>query len=100
MLDFLQDAGNYQSRKVADKVWIKGIGISTTYTSDEGYETALLDDNGAHPVQRYSNKDESIKGHNQWVSKIKKGVKRVIRVGGFGGFVKDKEITLIPRKIN
>ena len=100
MFDFLQDAGNYVTRKVTDKVWVNGIGISTVYTSDEGYETALLDDKGAHPVERYANKEEAVIGHNQWVNKVKKGIKRVAKLGGFEGLVKNTEISLVPRLIN
>ena len=98
MFDFIQDAGNYEARKLADKVWIKGIGISTAYTSDEGYETALLDDNGVHPVERYPNREDAFKGHKKWIAKVKKGIKKITKLGGFGGFVGNKEVILVPRK--
>lgn len=97
MFDFIQDAGNYEARKLADKVWIKGIGISTAFTSDEGYETALLDDNGVHPVERYADSVDALKGHKKWIAKVKKGIKKVTKLGGFGGFVEDSEVTLVPR---
>lgn len=46
----------------------KGLGVSTVFATDiEEYETAILDNNGAHPVERYKTKKEAIKGHNKWV---------------------------------
>lgn len=70
LLDFFYDINNYEDRKVA-KIEPKennGIGVSTAYTSDEGYETALLDANGVHPVERYDSREESVQGHKKWVS--------------------------------
>ena len=45
-----------------------GIGVSTVLSSDEGYETALLDKTGAHPVQRYRSRASALKGHKKWVN--------------------------------
>ena len=92
MFSFLNDIGNYESRKVAnDKV--NGFTISTCYTSDEGYETAIIDKNGVHPVQRYKTTEEAKKGHKEWTIKVK-DKKEVLELGGFGGVVDDKIITL------
>lgn len=44
-----------------------GIGVSTCNTDDEGYETALLDVNGAWPVERYKNKKNAVAGHAKWI---------------------------------
>lgn len=97
--DFLLDQDNYEERKVA---YIKpednnGIGVSTAYTSDEGYETALLDSGTqqVYPVERYTTREAAIEGHAKWVdfAQIASG-KQVVRLGTSGGEVKDKVITL------
>lgn len=79
--NFLADAGNYEDRKVA-RVEAEdnyGVGVSTCWTSDEGYETALIDANGVIPVERYGSKKEAIAGHEKWVKKSRtaKRVKKI-----------------------
>lgn len=64
---FLNDCGNYEKRKVARDISKSGIIVSTAYTSDEGYETALIDDNGVHPVERYIDRNNAVKGHAKWL---------------------------------
>lgn len=95
IFSFVKDIGNYEDRKVArtNHEDNKGIGVSTAYSSDEGYETALLDKNGVHPVERYENKSDAEIGHKKWVSKSKR-IKTVIKLGGFGGLVDNKRIVL------
>ena len=96
MFDFIKDFDNYEDRKIYDKVKPEdnnGIGISTCYTSDEGFETALLDGNEIHPVERYKTQAEAVIGHQKWIEKSKT-LKTVISLGGFGGCVPDKEVTL------
>lgn len=73
MFKFMADSNNYEDRKVAlntinrDKGYLE---LSTAYTSDEGYETAIIDFNGVHPVERYSNKEKAIKGHSKWKKSV------------------------------
>lgn len=45
---------------------VAGITVSTVLTRDQGYETALLDANGAHPVERYENREAALAGHERW----------------------------------
>lgn len=95
------NAGDYESRKVAllkpkDN---KGIGVSTVYTIDMGFETALLDLNGVHPVERYPSKEEAEAGHQKWVDTTKAGIKTVTKLG-YGSLVDSREITLEPITIN
>lgn len=52
-----------------------GVGVSTVWTSDEGYETAILDANGAHPVERYKDEESALQGHERWVSVANKLIK-------------------------
>ena len=39
--------------------------------------TLVLDENGTHPVERYSTKIEATVGHKKWVKKTKSGIKVV-----------------------
>lgn len=72
-----------------------GIGVSTTLTPDEGYETALLDAIHAHPVERYKTRASAKRGHKKWVEFAKnKNNKSVIKLGGLAGLVQSKTITL------
>ena len=70
IFDFLKDAGNYESRKV-ERTEVSGLIVDTCYTSDEGYETAIIDQNGAYPVERYDSKELAIIGHEAWCDKAK-----------------------------
>mgnify|MGYP001602237729 CR=1 FL=1 len=94
MFEFLKDTYNYEQRKIV-KEFTNGLGISTAYTSDEGYETALLDTNGVHPVERYATRELAVEGHKKWVKFSEGNENKVIELGGLAGFVKDKEIVLL-----
>ena|SRR5271170_505249 len=94
MFDCLKDIGNYDRRAVDRHKLKNGLIVSTAFTSDEGYETALIDKNGTHPVERYADRAASIVGHGKWLAFAKDGVgKTVSKLGGWG-LVKDKPITL------
>ncbi len=73
----------------------KGIGVSTCriYDMKEPYETALLDANGAHPVERYMSLIDAKKGHIKWV-KESQVITEVLRLGSEDGLVRDEIITL------
>lgn len=74
----------------------EGLGISTVNSSDMGYETAVIDSSGAHPVERYSSELEAIAGHRKWVEKSKV-LKTIIELG-FGSLVEAKDIELVRIK--
>ena len=95
-LNFLQDLDNYEDRKVGriDREENGGIGVSTAYTSDEGYETALLDKNGIHPVERYETKEQAESGHKKWIQFAKTGNGKKINKLSWSDFDMDKEIVL------
>lgn len=96
MFEFFDDFGNYATRKVARDVSECGIIVSTCWTSDEGYETALLDSNGTYPVERYLTEEDAMKGHCKWlVFAHDANTKTVKKLGGFEGLVEDEEIILI-----
>ena len=94
VFEFLKDIGNYQDR-VIGRDDINGITISTAFTSDEGFETALVDSKGVHPIERYSSKEEAIVGHKKWKEKMQKPPKKIIELGAWG-IVPEKEIDLKP----
>ncbi len=65
---FANDMGNYEDRKVG-RDDVGGVTVSTAYCSDLGYETAILDQNDAYPVERYGgDKSAAIRGHAKWVT--------------------------------
>jgi len=96
MFNFLQDIGNYEDRKVG-KEEVNNFIISTAYTSDEGYETAIIDENGTHPIERYSDIIKAKEGHQKWIKKAKeiKTGDEIIKLGGWSGLVEDKKIKLL-----
>lgn len=88
---------NYEADKVArtEPKDNNGIGISTAYTPDFGYETALLDQNGTYPVERYETREKAFDGHWRWLEKTLT-MKTVIGLGTGDGWIEDEEITLNP----
>ena len=77
-IDYLKDAGNYETRKVSRTEIGNGLLVSTAYTSDEGYETAIIDSNGVHPVERYKDLETAQNGHAKWVDFCQDGVEKEI----------------------
>lgn len=72
---------NYENRKLG-RSNINGLTISTAYTSDCGYETAIIDENGVHPVERYNSKEEAEIGHEKWC-KNSETITEVVELGYF-----------------
>ena len=73
---------------------VRGMIVSTVDTQDLGPETAILDKNGTHPVERYNDRVDAERGHKMWVDKIKTENK-VIKLG-YPGLIEEEEITLEP----
>lgn len=61
---------NYKVGKLEPKDTKNGIGVSTMYTSDFGFETAILELD-VIPVERYKTEQEAKKGHSKWVKFVK-----------------------------
>ena len=95
-LDFLKDMGSTKDRTVKRSKRINGLIVSTVWTSDEGYETALIDhsEEEVHPVERYPDREAAIKGHEKWVKFAQGDEVSVTKLGGWGGLVRDKKIKL------
>jgi hypothetical protein len=46
-----------------------GVIVSTMWAGDcQAYETALLDENGVHPVERYADDVAAMQGHQRWLA--------------------------------
>ena len=93
MMAIMTDADNYEDRKVAKTRKRNGITVSTAYSSDCGYETALFDENGIHPVERYKDRDEAEVGHRKWVRNAKPNM-TVTKLGDADGWVEDEDVVL------
>lgn len=95
-LDCIKDLDNYESRKIGKIASEDGktIGVSTAHTSDEGYETALLDSNGIHPVERYEKQQEAKKGHEKWIIFAKSANGKIIKSLGWSDIGTDKDVLL------
>lgn len=93
-LAFMNDIGNYEARKIG-RDEVAGLIVSTCNTSDEGYETALCDQNGAHPVERYATAELAAKGHRLWMASAKNKKLKTVKKLGAWGVVEDERITLV-----
>lgn len=83
--------GNYENRKLG-RTEVGTLTVSTAYTTDCGYETAIIDKNGVHPVERYDSKAEAELGHEKWCKEAET-VTEVIKLG-WGDWVDDEKITI------
>jgi hypothetical protein len=79
-------------RVALDSVDGDRIEVSTVYAHDINmYETALIDSDGAHPVERYDSEEEALEGHKKWMnSKVGDTVTKL----GYGHLVDSKTIVL------
>lgn len=69
------------------------LSVSTVYTPDCGYETAIIDAKDVvRPVQRYGSRIEAEDGHAEWVT-LAPTLKRVLQLGWLG-FIPDHETDL------
>ena len=74
------DLGNYEERKVGKNHLPNGLIVSTCITTDCGWETAVVDCAGTHPVQRYKSLVDAEKGHARWVNIATASPVRIIRI--------------------
>jgi hypothetical protein len=86
---------DYDNRKV-DKIERNGLILSTVYTTDQGYESAIIDSLNVYPVERYKSKEDAINGHKKWDKKLDK--LEEITCLGYDDLVDEKQVTL-KRKI-
>lgn len=55
------------SNPIGRDILDNGLIVSTVDTSDMGPETAIIDKNGAHPVERYETVELAEEGHAKWL---------------------------------
>ena len=72
---------DYEVRKVGRWESAKGV-VDTAFCNDTGnYETGIAYEGYNYGefiiVEEYSSKENALKGHKSWVSKIKKGVRKL-----------------------
>lgn len=82
MFDWIGMIGNYDERKTARDL-VDGLIVSTAYTTDEGYETAILDLHKTYPVERYDTEEQAVTGHQEWLKKAET-MKEAHRLGWLG----------------
>ena len=85
---------NPYSARVLNRDDIVGFTVSTAWTTDEGYETAIIDRSGVQPVERYPDKKSAMTGHLKWCEFIRDGSREIVRIGGLAGTIPDKLMTL------
>ena len=89
---------SYDERKVADKAEVNGLEISTCWSDDMGFETAISDKKDIfYPVERYETREEAIAGHEKWKEKAKT-IKKITYLG-YGDLIEDEE-TILERRNN
>ena len=89
-----KDADNYDSRKV-EWTCVNGVAVSTCWTSDQGYETAILDNKGVYPVQRYENREHAEFGHKDWVKRMQDNGTTHIEKLGYDNLVEPEIIEIV-----
>lgn len=77
---------------------VENLVVSTVDTNDCGLETAIIDNIGAHPVERYKSIDDAKLGHKKWVEKVTKIINgeeqnKIMKLG-YGEIIPDCEIEL------
>jgi hypothetical protein len=93
----LEDAGNYDSRKVG-RDDVKGLIISTCYTSDMGYETAIIDKNKTYIVERYPSINAAAEGHKKGKGFANNLKNKEVTDVGYGDLIDAKKVKLERRK--
>ena len=94
MFSFLNDVDNYEDRLVSRDVSNSGITVSTCDTTDEGFETALIDANTTSPVERYKSRKAAEAGHKKWLKFAHTADGKKITVLGAWGLTPEEKVVL------
>lgn len=93
-LSLINESFEERNERTVGKDKIKGFIISTVNSPDEGYETAIIDKNKVHIVEKYKSKELSIIGHKKWMKLIKNGKRKVKTLGWSDTPFLDDEVIL------
>lgn len=87
------DPGEYHD---IERTEVDGLIVSTVHTPDRGPETAIIDANDPHPVERYADEAEALEGHEKWVERAPE-LTEITKLGHDGLGVPDTTVTLERR---
>ena len=73
---------------------VAGLRVSTIVSLDLGPETAIVDADGAHPVERYATEEDALLGHEHWVARLRAGVREVTHLG-YGQMIMSWAVRLV-----
>jgi len=76
-----------------DRTVVGGLTVSTVDTLDMGFETAICDAVGCHPVEHYETREQAVAGHALWVARAPELT--VIRKLGYGTILEDEDRVLV-----
>jgi hypothetical protein len=86
-----RNADSYETRAVGRDA-SDGLIISTAFTTDYGFETAIISADKVRVVARWRSKEEAEIGHIEWCSKVV-GMETVIALG-YGELISDERVKL------
>ena len=90
----VNDVGTIKTRLIARDCLDCGLMVSTVYTADCGFETAILDAVSTYPVERDETEDLAISGHAKWVLKAPT-LTSVVKLG-YGVSIEEEVVELHP----
>lgn len=95
MADFLSLVkGITPGKPVCPKEISDGLIVSTVFTRDLGYETAIFDKEKVTLVQIYKTREEAENGHEKWAIWCQKNIDEVTKLG-YKNLVPEKKVSLI-----
>lgn len=92
----MKNSGTYESRKVGLDT-VNGLEVSTVYSSDEGYETAIIDTEKIYCVERYNTLELAEEGHKKWMKEAET-MEELLELEGIGGMIPSRVIINLKRK--
>lgn len=93
----LTERVSYDERKVAEKFEVDGLSVSTAEVEEGWFETALCDMAGAHPVERYPDREAAELGHLRWIEFAKNRENECVMELGYGKLIPE-ELIFLRRK--
>lgn len=89
----LESATEFAARVIC-KTQVEDVQVSTVFTPDLGYETAICDEESTYPVERYKGLADAEVGHLRWVVEMKKRPATIV-VLAYPGVTQAETVTLV-----